>query len=77
MSHTTLLHCYFVNCAGLQEEAEMRKKSELIRQIYAMEKVPIIRTNFLDLTETSGMGFLSEMSIAEVHTCVCVYACAC
>ena len=48
----------------------MRKKSELIRQIYAMEKVPIIRTNFLDLTETSGMGFLSEMSIVEV--CVCV-----
>lgn len=45
----------------------MRKKSELIRQIYAMEKVPIIRANFLDLTATSGMGFLSEMSIAEVQ----------
>lgn len=44
----------------------MRKKSELIRQINAMEKVPIIRANFLDLTATSGMGFLSEMSIAEV-----------
>ena len=44
----------------------MRKKSELIRQIHAMETVPIIRANFLDLTETSGLGLLSEMSIVEV-----------
>lgn len=50
----------------------MRKKSELIRQIHAMEAVPIIRANFLDLTETSGFGFLSEMSIVEVFSESCV-----
>ena len=51
----------------------MRKKSELIRQINAMERVPVIRARFVDLTETSGLGFLSEMSIAEVSTlCVIV-----
>ncbi len=44
----------------------MRRKAELINQIRAMEKVPIIRTNFVDLTETSGQGYICEMSIAEV-----------
>ena len=44
----------------------MRKKSKLIRQIHAMETVPIIKANFLDLAETSGVGLLSEMSIVEV-----------
>ena len=52
----------------------MRKKSELIRQIYAMEKVPVIRANFVDLTETSGIGYLSEMSIVEVCVIVCKVA---
>lgn len=45
----------------------MRKRAELIRQINAMERVPIIRANFVDLTETSGMGYLTEMSIVEVR----------
>ena len=40
---------------------------ELIHQIRAMEAVPVIRQKFVDLTETSGAGLLSEMSIAEVH----------
>ena len=44
----------------------MRRKTELIRQIRAMESVPIIRHKFVDPTETSGHGLLSEMSIAEV-----------
>ena len=47
----------------------MRKRSELIRQIHAMETVPIIRANFLDLTETAGLGLLSEMSLVEVWEC--------
>ena len=46
-----------------------------------MEKVPIIRANFVDLTETSGIGCLSEMSIVEVsincdwfgHDCSAIY----
>ena len=44
----------------------MRRKVELIQQIRAMESVPVIRTKFVDITETSGKGLLSEMSIAEV-----------
>ena len=44
----------------------MRQKAELIKQIRAAESLPALRTNFVDLTETSGHGFLSEMSIAEV-----------
>ena len=31
-----------------------------------MESVPVIRTKFVDLTETANRGLLSEMSIAEV-----------
>ena len=50
----------------MQAEAEMRRKAELIQQIRAMESVPIIRTKFVDLTETAGQGLLSEMSVAEV-----------
>lgn len=44
----------------------MRRKVELIQQIRAMESVPVIRTKFVDLTETANQGLLSEMSIAEV-----------
>ena len=50
----------------LQAEAEMQKKVELIQQIRAMESVPIVRTKFVDLTETGRQGLLSEMSVAEV-----------
>ena len=44
----------------------MRKKTELIQQIRAMESVPVIRHKFVDITESSGHGLLLEMSIAEV-----------
>ncbi|KAL3864337.1 hypothetical protein ACJMK2_006028, partial [Sinanodonta woodiana] len=49
-----------------EAEAEMRKKMDLIHQIRAMEAVPVIRQKFIDFTETSGAGLLSEMSIAEL-----------
>ena len=45
----------------------MKRKVELIQRIRAMESVPVIRTKFVDLTETSGQGLLSEMSVAEVR----------
>ena len=51
-----------------EAEEELRAKVELIRQIRAMETVPIPRTKFFDLTETGRLGLLSEMSIAEVMT---------
>ena len=44
----------------------MKRKVELIQQSRAMESVPIIRTKFVDLTETGGQGLLAEMSVAEV-----------
>lgn len=50
-----------------QAEVEMRRKVELIQQIRAMESVPVIRTKFVDPTETASQGLLSEMSIAEVQ----------
>ena len=49
----------------------MRRKVELIQQIRAMESVPLIRTKFVDFTETGGQGLLSEMSVAEVSMCNC------
>ena len=51
-----------------EEEAEMRRRVELIRQIRAIECVPIVTTKFVDLTETGGQGLLSEMSVTEVRS---------
>ena len=48
-------------------QAEMEKKMEVIQQIRAMERVPIIRAQFFDVTETGGHGLLSEMSVAELN----------
>lgn len=31
-----------------------------------MESVPVVTMKFVDLTVTSGVGLLSEMSVAEV-----------
>ncbi|KAK3590166.1 hypothetical protein CHS0354_041220 [Potamilus streckersoni] len=50
-----------------EAEAEMRKKMDLIHQIRAMQAAPVIRQKFIDFTETSGAGLLSEMSIAELR----------
>lgn len=49
-----------------EAEQEMRCKAELIQQIRAMERVPLVRTKFVDLTETGKQGLLVEMSVAEV-----------
>eukprot|EP00051_Salpingoeca_urceolata_P018597 m.262641 g.262641 ORF g.262641 m.262641 type:complete len:617 (-) comp19232_c1_seq11:25-1875(-) len=52
-------------------DAEMRKeqerKMELIRQIRVLESVPVDRTKIVDLSETSGFGFMSEMSYVELQ----------
>ena len=48
-------------------QAEMERKMEMIQQIRAMERVPIIRAQFFDMTETGGHGLLSEMSVAELN----------
>ena len=50
-----------------EEEVEMRRKQELIRQIRELEKIPIQRTKGFDPTEAGGHGLLEEMSIAELR----------
>jgi hypothetical protein len=50
-----------------EELAELRKREELIRQIRELEKIPIVRTQGFDPTETAGHGLLNEMSIAELR----------
>ena len=50
-----------------EDEAELRKREELIRQIRELEKIPIVRTQGFDPTETAGYGLLNEMSIAELR----------
>lgn len=50
-----------------EAEQEMRCKAELIQQIRAMERAPLIRAKFVDLTETGKQGLLVEMSVAEVR----------
>ena len=50
-----------------QEAAELAKKTELIRQIRELEKIPIQRTKGFDPTEAGGHGLMEEMSIAELR----------
>ncbi|KAG8591244.1 hypothetical protein GDO81_000105 [Engystomops pustulosus] len=50
-----------------EAQEELRKKFELIREIRAMESVPIIRQTFVDLTQTAGHGLNCEMSIVELR----------
>lgn len=50
-----------------EDLAELKKREELIRQIRELEKIPIVRTQGFDPTETAGHGLLTEMSIAELR----------
>lgn len=50
-----------------EAEEEMRQRVALIAKIRAIESVPVIRFKHVDITETSGAGLLSEMSIAELR----------
>lgn len=50
-----------------EEAFELAKKTELIRQIRELEKIPIQRTKGFDPTEASGLGLMEEMSIAELR----------
>ncbi|CAH3015002.1 unnamed protein product [Porites evermanni] len=50
-----------------EAEEEMRQRVALIAKIRAIESVPVIRFKHVDLTESSGAGLLSEMSVAELR----------
>jgi len=49
-----------------EAEQEMREKVALIAKIRAIESAPRIRFKYVDPTETSGIGLLGEMSVAEL-----------
>ena len=56
--------------ATREAEEELARKAELIRQIRLLEKAipPVGSVNkIIDLTETSGLGLLGEMSVVEVR----------
>ena len=50
-----------------EEAAQLAQRSELIRQIRELEKIPIQRTKGFDPTEAGGHGLMEEMSIAELR----------
>ena len=55
---------------ALELEQEFARKAELIKQIRLLEKAlpsPGTIIKKIDLTETSGLGILGEMSILEVN----------
>lgn len=49
-----------------EDEQEMERRMELIRQIRALEKVPVERFKQFDPAESPCRGFLEEMSHAEL-----------
>ncbi|KAM3871377.1 cilia- and flagella-associated protein 99 [Diretmus argenteus] len=49
-----------------EAQAELSRKFEMIREIHAMESVPLIRHKLVDDTETAGHDLLGEMSMAEL-----------
>eukprot|EP00042_Codosiga_hollandica_P040343 m.346574 g.346574 ORF g.346574 m.346574 type:complete len:625 (-) comp55836_c1_seq1:134-2008(-) len=55
--------------AAAEEQAriERERRDEIIRQIRALELVPVSRSKTLDLTETSNIGLLTEMSYHELQ----------
>uniref|UniRef100_UPI00398E925E cilia- and flagella-associated protein 99 n=1 Tax=Pristiophorus japonicus TaxID=55135 RepID=UPI00398E925E len=46
---------------------EIRKRSELIHEIRAMQTLPTLKHNFLDLSKPAGHNLLHEMSILELR----------
>lgn len=50
-----------------EDELEMEKRKDLIRQIRALEKVPVDRFKAYDRAEPPCRGLMEEMSLAELH----------
>lgn len=51
----------------LEDEHELERKKDLIRQIRALEKVPVSRFKMFDPAEPPCQGLLEEMSMAELR----------
>merc|ERR1719343_1349900 len=50
-----------------EDEHEMERKKDLIKQIRALEKVPVERFKMFDPAEPPCQGLLEEMSLAELR----------
>lgn len=53
--------------AAAREAAEKEKRAEVIREIRALQTAGVNRVKLVDMTETSGCGFLTEMSYIELQ----------
>eukprot|EP00696_Hemimastix_kukwesjijk_P004229 gnl/Hemi2/15208_TR5130_c0_g12_i1.p1 gnl/Hemi2/15208_TR5130_c0_g12~~gnl/Hemi2/15208_TR5130_c0_g12_i1.p1 ORF type:complete len:794 (-),score=206.36 gnl/Hemi2/15208_TR5130_c0_g12_i1:73-2454(-) len=49
-----------------ERRREAEKRIDVIRQIRALEKVPVQRVNLFDPTTSSGLGLFDEMSLVEL-----------
>lgn len=58
---------FYFYCFDWQADEKMVRKIEIIKQIRGMEAKPVSRVKQVDLTESSRIGLLSEMSIAELR----------
>ena len=50
-----------------QREQEQARRTELLRQIRALERVPTVQIRTFDPNALSGVGLLAEMSLVELH----------
>lgn len=50
-----------------EDEYEMERKKDLIRQIRAIERVSVLKAQLFDPSEPPQKGFMEEMSLAELR----------
>merc|ERR1719473_76957 len=50
-----------------EDEYEMERKKDLIRQIRAIERVSVLKAQLFDPSEPPRKGFMEEMSLAELR----------